>query len=313
MDPRPTATAPDRSNFVSGFVSILGRPNAGKSTLLNVLVGSKVAIVSPKPQTTRISVQAVLNLDNAQIVFLDTPGIHEGSLAIHKRMMSSVREALKERDLLLYLVDASLPFEEEDRQALEVISGQNAPLFLVLNKIDQLDKKEPLLGLIDRYRSLADFAGCIPVSARTSEGVDILVDEIVRCLPQGPQYFPPDFLTDQPERYLAAELIREQVLSATRQEVPHAVAVIVDEWEESKKLIRFGATIVVEREGQKRILIGSGGASLKRIGTEARLQIEALFGRKVFLQVFVKVRPGWRENAEFLNEIDWRYMAGGER
>jgi GTP-binding protein Era len=311
------ATVPDAPaegnppDFVSGFVSILGRPNAGKSTLLNALVGAKVAIVSPKPQTTRLSVQAVLHLDHAQIVFLDTPGIHEGGMALHKRMRSAVREALEQRDLLLYLVDATLPFTEEDEKATALVTGHPTPVFLVLNKIDKLRDKSALLPLIDRYRSLAEFREIVPVSGLTAEGLDTLLPAIVSMLPPGPRYFPPGFITDQPERYLAAELIREQVLTLARQEVPHAVAVFVDRWEERKDLVRIAATVVVDREGQKRIVIGSGGSMLKRVGAGARRAIERLLGRRVFLELFVKVRSGWRENADFLNEIDWRYMAGG--
>ena len=304
------SSKPTKKKFVSGFVSILGLPNAGKSTLLNALVGTKLAIVSPRPQTTRVSVQAVLHREDAQVVFLDTPGIHEGSLLIHKKMMEAVREALEERDLLLYLVDAAEPMYEQDQKALEMLGGQKAPVFLVLNKIDRLRDKAALLPLIERYGGLAKFREVMPVSAITGDGLATLTEEIVKTLPPGPRYFPPDFLTDQPERYLAAELIREKVLEETRQEVPHAVAAVVEQWEDKGKLIRIAATVVVEREGQKRIVIGAGGSMLKRIGTAARQEMEALFGRKIYLELFVKVRAGWRENPEFLNEIDWRNMAG---
>jgi GTP-binding protein Era len=296
--------------FVSGFVSILGRPNAGKSTLLNALVGTKVAIVSGKPQTTRISVQAVLHLDHAQVVFLDTPGIHEGSLLIHRKMMESVREALEERDVLLYVADASEPFSEEDEKSLGLLAGNKAPVVLVLNKIDRLPDKSRLLPLIEQYRSKGEFASVIPASALTGEGLETLTEEVVKMLPEGPEYFPRDFVTDQPERYLAGEILREKVLERARQEVPHAVAVVVDQWEEKRNLIHIAATVFVEREGQKRIIIGAQGSMLKEIGTEARREIERLIGRKVFLEVFVKVRPDWRENPTFLNEIDWRNMAG---
>lgn len=292
--------------FVSGFVSILGRPNAGKSTLLNALLGTKLAIVSSKPQTTRQPVQGVLNAENAQVVFLDTPGIHEGTLLIHKRMMESVRAALEERDLLLYVADAAAPFCAEDEKALELTAGRAAPVFLVLNKIDRLRDKQALLPLIERYRTAMEFRECIPVSALTGEGLDRLRAEMLRALPAGPRYFPEDYLTDQPERHLAAELIREKALELTRQEVPHALAVVVERWEEKPRLVRIAATVVVEREGQKRIVVGAGGAMLKQIGTEARQEMEALLGRKIFLELFVKVRAGWRENAAFLDELDWR-------
>lgn len=301
-----------RSKHRSGFVSILGRPNAGKSTLLNKLVGTKVAIVSAKPQTTRTSIQAVLTRPDAQAVFIDTPGVHESKILLHKRMMDAVRAALKERDLLLWMVDASIPIDDQDLAALELVKDQRAPVFLVLNKVDAIRKKDRLLETIERYRVAAGFKEVMPISALTGEGVGELTEAIIRELPKGPRYFPPDHLTDQPERFLAAELIREAVLDLTRQEVPHAVAVIIDKWEEGRRLISIASTIFVERDGQKRIVIGTGGAVLKEIGTRARTEIEALLGRKVYLELFVKVRAKWRENAGFLNEIDWRYMTGGD-
>jgi GTP-binding protein Era len=304
--------APDSTRFVSGFVSILGRPNAGKSTLLNALVGSKVAIVTDKPQTTRTSIQGILNLPGAQIVFMDTPGVHKAEKLIHKRMMDSVRAALAERDLLLWMADATREFEEADKEAVELIRNVRSPAFLVLNKIDQVRDKGTLLPLIAEYNEAAPFAETFLISALTGEGLDELRGAIVSRMPEGPQYFPPDYITDQPERFLAAELIREKVLELTRQEVPHSVAVVVDAWEEGPKLLRIAASIVVERNGQKKIVIGSGGSMLKQIGTRARQEMERIFHRRIYLELFVKVRPGWRDNPEFLNEIDWRYMAGGE-
>lgn len=303
---------PDKTRFVSGFVSILGRPNAGKSTLLNALVGSKVAIVTDKPQTTRTSIQGILNLPGAQVIFMDTPGIHRGEKLIHKRMMDTVRAALAERDLLLWMADATREFQESDREALELIGKVKSPVFLVLNKIDQVRDKGSLLPLIAKYNEAASFAETFPISALTGEGLEELRTAIVSRMPEGPQYFPPDYVTDQPERFLAAELIREKVLEQTREEVPHSVAVVVDSWEEGAKLLRIAASIVVERNGQKKIVIGSGGSMLKQIGTRARLEMERIFNRRIYLELFVKVRPGWRDNPEFLNEIDWRYMAGGE-
>jgi len=295
----------------SGFVSILGRPNAGKSTLLNAIVGSKVAIVSSKPQTTRTSVQAVWTQPGSQVVFLDTPGIHEAKLLLHKKMMDAVRDALNERDLLLWVADASADSAAGDLKALEVIRGRTTPLILVLNKVDQVRHKARLLPLIEQYRQAADFAEVIPLSALTGEGLSDLTGAILRMIPEGPNYFPEDHLTDQPERFLAAELIREAVLDLTRQEVPHAVAVLVDKWEEKGRVTRILATVYVEREGQKRIIIGAGGAMLKEIGTRARKQIGALLGGNPYLELFVKVQPDWRANAAFLNELDWRMMTGG--
>jgi GTP-binding protein Era len=303
---------PARPEFVSGFVSILGRPNSGKSTLLNALVGMKLAIVAPKPQTTRTSIQGVLNLPEAQIVFLDTPGIHKPDTLINRRMLDTVRAALDERDLLLYVVDATRRAEEEDAIALRVLSAASTPALLLLNKIDRLRDKRLLLELIDRYKGLHDFADYIPISALTRAGLDTLLAEIVRRLPPGPALYPPDYITDQPVRFLATELVREKVLRSTREEVPHSVAVVVDQWEETERLTRISITIFVERDGQKAIIIGARGAMLKKIGTEARQDMESLLGRKVFLELFVKVRPGWREDSRFLDAVDWRSMIGRE-
>jgi GTP-binding protein Era len=296
----------------SGFVSILGRPNAGKSTLLNALIGTKIAIVADKPQTTRTVIQGVLAMPGAQIVFLDTPGIHKSDSLINRRMMQAVRTALEDRDLLLFLVDATVPFSEEDEHAAAVLKKANCPVLLVLNKIDRLKRQEDLLPLIETYRAVHPFEEYLPVSALTGTGLDRLKQAILERMPDGPLFYPPDYITDQPERFVAAETIREKVLHQTRQEVPHAVAVLIDTWEEKKNLLRVGASIYVEREGQKGIIIGSKGSMLKTIGSEARLDLEAFFGRKVFLELFVKVRPGWRESPEFLNALDWRAVSGVE-
>lgn len=300
-------TAP---NFRSGFVSILGRPNTGKSTLLNAMIGAKVAIVADKPQTTRTSIQAVLTLpDEAQVVFLDTPGIHKSDSPLNKRMMEAVRAALDQRDLLLFMADASRRFGNEDRQALDLLKSAETPSILVVNKIDLVQKGD-LLPLIDQYRALHEFADYVPVSALRGEGLDVLRKEIVARLPEGPAYFPSDHITDQPERFLAAELIREKILRETREEVPHSVTVMVDSWEEMPRLLRIYATVYVERDGQKAILIGRKGSMMKRIGTMAREEMEAMFGRKIFLDLRVKVQPNWREKPAFLDSLDWRTMAG---
>jgi GTP-binding protein Era len=300
------------SRFRSGFVSILGRPNAGKSTLLNALVGEKLAIVSEKPQTTRTSIQGVLHREGAQIVFLDTPGIHESSTLLNRRMMETVRAALPERDVILYLADAAAPFSAADVEALDTIGKLSAPVLLLLTKIDRLADKRRLLPRIEQYLGLREFAEYIPISAVTGEGLDTVREAIAARLPEGPAYFPTDYVTEQPERFLAAELIREQILGRTRQEVPHAVAVLIDRWDETPQLTKIFATVHVERAGQKAIVIGAGGATLKKIGTEARHAIEFLLSRKVFLELFVKVRKDWRENPEFLDAIDWRSMRGRE-
>ena len=297
--------------FRSGFVSLVGRPNTGKSTLLNALIGQKLAIVADKPQTTRTSIQGVLTLPGeAQVIFVDTPGIHRADTALNKRMMDTVRAALEERDLLLFLADASQPFGEEDRRAIDIVNKTSTSVVLVLNKVDLVKDKGVLLPLIEHYKAAYEFADYVPVSAVKGLGLDELRRVILEGLPEGPAYFPDDYVTDQPERFLAAELIREKVLHATRQEVPHSVAVAVDRWEQAPQITRIYATIRVERPGQKAIVIGSHGAGLKKIGTLARQEMERLFGIRIYLSLHVRVQPGWREKAIFLDALDWRTMAG---
>ncbi len=290
----------------AGFVTILGLPNAGKSTLLNALLGTKLAIVAAKPQTTRTSIQGVLTLPQAQIVFVDTPGIHKSNTLLNKRMMDTVRTAAGAPDVVLFVIDALAPFTDEDLQAVDLAKKVEAPVIAVLNKVDWLDQKPKLLDLIEKYRPLHDFAAYIPISAKTGDGLDVLQHEIIERLPTGPAQFPDDYLTDQPQRFLASEVLREKVLHHTQQEVPHAVAVVIESWEDTPKLLRIAATIYVEKTGQKAILIGAGGEALKKIGTLARKELEHLFDRKVFLQTFVKVRAGWRQDPAFLSAVDWR-------
>ncbi len=295
----------------TGFVAIAGRPNAGKSTLLNALVGEKVAITAPQAQTTRTSIQGVLTEPGAQIIFIDTPGIHKADTLFNKRMMDTVRGSIQDRDLVLYLADATKPLTEDDQKAVSALSKTGKAL-LVLNKIDRLDDKRLLLPLIENYAKLFPFADAVPISARKSEGLDQLKRLIIEHLPLAPALFPEDHWTDQPMRFLAAEIIREAILRSVREEVPHASAVLVDTWEEKKNLTRIAATIHVERPGQKTILIGEKGQILKKIGTASRQEIERLVGHKVFLSLFVKVKAKWREDSEFLTAIDWRAMVGTE-
>lgn len=297
----------------AGFVAILGRPNAGKSTLLNTLLGTKLAAIASKPQTTRTAIQGVLTLPDAQIVFVDTPGIHKSTTLLNRQMMKTVRAAADAPDVVLFVVDVLTPFSEDDAQALDLAKKVDAPLIAVFNKMDWLDKKPKLIEVLEKYRALHDFAAYVPISARKGDDIETLVDEIVKHLPVAPPLFPADYLTDQPERFLAAEVIREKVLHHTDKEVPHAVAVTIESWEEVKRkdklqprLLRISATISVERDGQKAILIGAGGAKLKTIGTLARKELERTLDSKVFLQTFVKVRPGWREDPEGLRMVDWR-------
>ncbi|HSM87298.1 MAG TPA: GTPase Era [Candidatus Limnocylindrales bacterium] len=297
--------------FRSGFVSIVGRPNAGKSTLLNALVGEKIAIVTEKPQTTRTRIQGMVNLKAqrgrpaGQIVFVDTPGVHKPDSRLNRKMMQEIHAALESRDIVLLIVDATERFGPGDQHVLDLIRKSGGTAFLLLNKIDKL-QKDKLLPIIDSYSKLHEFQEIIPISAAKRQGLDILMDKIVRALPEGPRYFPEDQLTDQPERFIAAEIIREKVLLKTGKEIPYATAVVVERFEESEKLDRIAAAIYCERDGQKAILIGKGGQKLKDIGTAARLELEGLLGKKVFLELFVKVKPGWRESAAFVDELDWR-------
>ncbi len=299
------------STHRAGFVSVVGRPNAGKSTLVNALVGQKVAITARQAQTTRTSLQGVLTMPDAQIVFVDTPGIHKSDTLFNRRMMDAVRGALQDRDLVLFVADATRRVHTEDEHAVNALS-RDTPALLVLNKIDDVEDKPLLLGLIEHYGKLFPFAESIPVSARKRDGLDNLRRTVVRYLPDGPALFPDDYLTDQPARFLAAEVIRERILYSVRQEVPHASAILVDTWEETPQLLKIAATIHVERAGQKAILIGAKGATLKKIGTEARQELERMLEQKVFLSLFIKVTPHWREDPAFLNAVDWRSMLGSE-
>ncbi len=295
-----------KKKYRTGFVAILGRPNAGKSTLLNALLGTKLAIIASKPQTTRTSIQGVRSVPGAQMIFLDTPGIHKSDTSLNRRMMDAVRAAAASPDVILFVIDALAVPSALDRQALDLAKKSGAPVIAVLNKVDWLEDKTQLLKRIEQYREWHDFAAYVPVSARRGEGIEELCDEIVRHLPAGKALFPEDHLTDQPERFLAAEMIREKVLHHTDQEVPHSVAVAIESWEDAPKLLRIAATIFVEKAGQKAIVIGAGGALLKKIGTLARQDMERAFGKKIFLETFVKVRSNWREEPGFQALTDWR-------
>lgn len=302
----------ESKKFVSGFVSLLGRPNAGKSTLLNALVGAKLAIVSDRPQTTRTLVQGVWTTDSAQVVFLDTPGIHEAETRYNRWMMESVAEALQDRDLLLLVIDSTRKPSPADERTVELVKKAGTPTLAVFNKVDAVRPKSLLLPLIEQYRQWHAFEEYLPISALTGEGLDELREAILKRLPEGPAWYPADHLTDQPERFLAAEIVREKILHLTRDEVPHSVAVTIDTWEDQPKLLRILATVHVERPGQKAIVLGEKGARLKEAGTAARLELEAIFGRKVYLELFVKVSEKWRENPRFLRELDWRSMRGSD-
>lgn len=302
----------DVSVHVAGFVSLLGRPNAGKSTLLNALVGTKVAIVAAKPQTTRTTIQGVWNTEGAQVVFIDTPGIHQADTKFNQRMMQSIREALDQRDLLVYLHDAARAPGAADEAAVALLKQARTPALLALTKIDKLARKDELLPIIDWFRQHHEFEECLPIAALTGEGLEDLRQAVLRRMPPGEPFFPADYYTDQPERFIVAEIIREKILTLTRQEVPHSVAVLIDQWEETPRITNVAATIHVERPGQKAIVLGTRAERLKQIGAEARLELESLLGRRLFLHLFVKVTPKWRENTAFLRELDWRAQVGVE-
>jgi GTPase len=288
--------------FHSGFVAVVGRPNVGKSTLVNRLVGEKVAIVSDKPQTTRNRILAVLNRPDGQIVLFDTPGIHKPMHRMNERMVEAAVGSLGQVDLALWLVDVTEDYGPGDRYVKDVLARAGKPVILGLNKIDLVPKPR-LLPLIDQYRRLLDFAEIVPISGLKGDNVERLAERLVAHLPVGERLYPEDFLTDQPERFFVAEMVREQILRHTREEIPYSTAVIIDSFKEGTPVVRIEASILVERQSQKGILIGRGGAMLKAIGSAARHEIEAFLGTKIYLGLFVKVREGWREDPAMLDEM----------
>jgi GTP-binding protein Era len=291
----------------TGFVSLIGRPNAGKSTLLNRLVGTKLAIVSDKPQTTRTRILGVRNYPDAQVVFLDTPGIHRPLHRMNKRMVDVAIDTIREVDVLGLVMDVNERHGKGDRFVIDLVKNATAPVFLILNKID-LIKKTRLLPMLDEYSKLAQFAEIIPVSAATGDNVDRLERLLIERLPEGERVYPEDYLTDQPERFFAAEIVREKLLQFTHAEIPFASAVIVDRFEEVPEGTEHGilglyCSIVVDRESQKPIVIGRGGDMIKRIGSAAREELERFFGTRVFLDLHVRVKSEWREDERILGEI----------
>lgn len=296
-------------NTKFGIVALTGRPNAGKSTLLNRILGQKVSIVSAKPQTTRNRIVGILNDTRGQIAFLDTPGIHKPLHRLNVRMMDHVRSALAEADIVTLIVDATEPFGKGDQYVIDMLRQEkeqnpNAKRFVILNKIDHV-KKQKLLPLIAQYHGFGIFDEIIPISAATGEGVNELVELLFKNLPEGVPRYPSEDYTTQPERFLAAELIREKVLRHTADEMPYTTAVNVERFEEDGGMIRIWATIYVERDSQKPIVIGKQGAMIKRLGTEARQELENILGTKVFLDLHVSVHEHWREDERFLGELEW--------
>ena len=289
----------------SGFVALVGRPNAGKSTLINALVGAKVSIVTAVPQTTRNRILGVVHRPEAQVVLMDTPGIHRPLSRLNEQMMRFVRQALEERDLAILIVDAAEKFGRGDQFAIDLLKEYGPRTILALNKIDRVPKRS-LLPLIDRYAKLHDFEEIFPISALKGEALEEMLGAIIDRLPEGPSYFPEDIYTDQPERFLASEIIREKVISQTRQELPYVTAVLLDSFEESETMTSIRATIVVERNSQKPIVIGAGGQRIKQIGTEARIELERLFPPKVFVELYVRVEPNWRDDRGVVASLDYR-------
>jgi GTP-binding protein Era len=299
-----TEKSEPKKSHKSGFVAIVGRPNAGKSTLLNRLVGQKVAIVTSKPQTTRNRIQGIVTRPDGQIIFIDTPGLHSPDSALGRQMMHEVAAALEGIDVLLLMVDASRNTPHADDLLLERAKRFSGKTILALNKVDGLPK-QTLLPLIEAFHKACEFAAILPISALKGNGCEDLLSEVFRLLPEGEPYFPEDQVTDQPERFLAAEIVREKAIQSMYHEVPYALAVKVEKFEESPKLLRIEATMNVERDSQKKILIGRKGEMLKKIGTQARKELEVLFDTKIYLGLFVKVVPNWRENPHSVRELDW--------
>jgi len=299
----------ETTSFKSGFVAVVGRPNAGKSTLVNALVESKVSIVTPVPQTTRNRILGILHRPDAQVIFMDTPGVHKPLSRLNEQMMNYVRQALADRDLAVLIVDASEKFGRGDEFVIHLLNEYSPRAILALNKVDRVHKPD-LLPLMDRYSKLYGFEEIFPISALHGEGLEGLLAAIVQRLPEGPAYFPADEYTDQPERFLAGEIIREKVIRHTKHEMPYVTAVLIDGFEEGALITRLHATIVVEKDSQKPIVIGAGGARLKEIGSEARQELEKLFPPRVYLELFVKVEPHWRNNSAVIAELDYRGEGG---
>jgi len=299
---------PKNSSFKSGYVAISGQPNVGKSTLLNCLLGEKLAIVSEKPQTTQTRISGIKSAPHYQIIFLDTPGIHQPKHKLGEYMMEVIQKTLKDADLILYLTEINDKIQIQDGQFLTSLIKIEIPTFLVINKIDKLKRKEALLPVIDQYFRWRKFSEVIPISALTGENLELLEGKILQYLPYGPQYFPSDQITEESERFLAAELIREKIFQFTGEEIPYAGAVKVEEFKlrEEKNLLYIRAFIFVEKDSQKRIIIGAGGQKLKQIGTLAREEMEARFRHKVYLDLWVKVKEKWRQDWQSLRELGYR-------
>lgn len=293
--------------FKSGFVGILGRPNVGKSTLLNEIIGEKIAIATHKPQTTRNRITGIKNTDEGQFIFLDTPGIHHTRSPLNRRMVATSMSTIGEVDLILFLTGANSELNDDDHLIIKALKEQTVPVILAINKIDLTDK-DALLLRMDSMRRIHNFADIVPLSALKGFNVDRLLDVIGNMLPEGPRYFPDDMITESSERFLAAEIIREKITLMTSQEIPYASAVVIDSFreDERKNLMRIQATIHVEKNSQKGIIIGARGSMLKRIGTQARLEMEKFFATRIYLELFVKVKKDWTRDSRILEEFGYR-------
>jgi GTP-binding protein Era len=292
--------------FKSGFIGIIGRPNVGKSTLLNAIIGEKIAITTYKPQTTRNRIMGIKNIENGQLIFLDTPGIHRAATPLNQFMVAEAMDTFRNSDILLILVEASESAHRDDLLIIDSLLNIRLPVILLINKID-LVRKHTILPLIDRFRHLFPFAEIIPVSALTGDGVSLLIERIWEILPEGPKYFPDEMMTDKTERFIAAEIIREKIILLAHQEIPYTTAVVVDSFKEDEKknLIRIQATIHVAKNSQKGIIIGKKGSMLKEIGTRARLDMEKFFATRIYLELFVRVKKDWTHDPRMLRELGY--------
>lgn len=296
----------DLNDFHSGYVSIVGRPNVGKSTLLNSILGEKIAVVTSKPQTTRNRIIGVKNLPQAQIIFIDTPGIHRPKHRLGETMVRTAMEALNQVDIILFMVEPCQP-TTGDKAIIDLLKKVKSPVFLLMNKIDTIKKKEKLLLLIEDFKRIYNFNEIVPISAMRQDGIDLLVRCICDYLPRGPKYYPEDIITDRLERFMVSEIVREKIMDITEEELPYSVAVEVTGWNEREDgLISISCNIYVERDGQKAIIIGKRGAMLKSIGSAARIDIEKLLSARVFLELWVKVKRNWRSDDRLLEELGYR-------
>ncbi|MGI2293980.1 GTPase Era [Paenibacillus sp. GXUN7292] len=301
------STTNNKDSYRSGFVAIIGRPNVGKSTLMNHLIGQKIAIMSDKPQTTRNKIHGVYTTENTQIVFLDTPGIHKPQSKLGNYMMKTAESALKEVEAALFLIDVSEGLGGGDRYIIEQLKKTKTPVFLVMNKIDKVEP-EALLPIIAQYNELYPFAEIVPVSALHGNNISTLIEQLTKYMPPGPQYYPADQITDHPEQFVCAELIREKILHLTREEVPHSIAVAIEDMRvQDNGVVYIGAIIFVERDSQKGIIIGKRGELLKQVGQKARHDIEALLGSKIFLELWVKVKKDWRNQERVLKDLGFKH------